>query len=66
MDGSLHLGTCSWKYESWRGVVYSDAPHPDTVADYAAAVPPDFRFGVKMPNALTLERLKQRLAGKQP
>jgi len=22
----LRVGTCSWKYESWRGLVYSDTP----------------------------------------
>jgi len=87
MDATLHIGTCSWKYESWRGLVYSDAPHPNylaeyaqhydtveadqwfwslfgpdkvvlpqpkTVVEYAAAVPDGFRFGVKLPNALTL------------
>lgn len=84
---SLHIGTCSWKYPSWRGLVYSDAPHPNylaeyaqkydcvevdqwfwslfgpnkvvlpnpkVVAEYGAAVPDGFRFGVKMPNALTM------------
>jgi len=93
MVSTLHLGTCSWKYESWRGLVYSDAPHPDylaeyaqkydcveidqwfwslfgpnkvalpqpkTVAEYAAAVPEGFRFGVKMPNALTLTHFRQK------
>ena len=93
MDGNLHLGTCSWKYESWRGLVYSDAPHPDylaeysqkyacveidqwfwslfalgkvvlpqpkTVADYAAVVPEGFRFGIKMPNSLTLTHFRPK------
>lgn len=35
MGGDLHLGTCSWKYDSWRGLVYSDAPHPDYLAEYS-------------------------------
>lgn len=35
MDGDLHIGTCSWKYASWRGLVYSDAPHPNYLAEYA-------------------------------
>ena len=35
MSNDLHLGTCSWKYESWRGLVYSDAPHPDYLAEYS-------------------------------
>ena len=93
MTNTLHLGTCSWKYESWRGLVYSDAPHPDylaeysqryecveidqwfwslfgpnrvalphpkTVADYASVVPEGFRFGVKMPNALTLTHFRPK------
>jgi uncharacterized protein YecE (DUF72 family) len=81
----LHLGTCSWKYDSWRGLVYSDQPanylqeyarryncvevdqwfyslfkdkvvlpQPKVVAEYAASVPPEFRFGIKLPNALTM------------
>ncbi len=83
----LKFGTCSWKYDSWRGIVYSDAPKlnylaeyarhfdcvevdqwfwslfgpdqvrlpdPKLVAEYADAVPREFRFAVKMPNALTL------------
>ena len=87
----MHFGTCSWKYESWRGLVYSDAPHPNylaeyarkfdcveidqwfwslyapdkvvlpkrqTVLEYAAAVPTNFRFGIKMPNALTLSHFR--------
>ena len=83
---ALHIGTCSWKYPSWRGLVYSGEsanylqeyaqkydcvevdqwfwslygpdevvlPQPKAVAEYAAAVPDTFRFGVKMPNALTM------------
>lgn len=88
----LHSGTCSWKYPSWRGLVYSDAaspnylqeyaqhfdtvevdqwfwslygpdkvvlPQPKVVAEYAASVPDTFRFGVKMPNAITLTHYHQ-------
>ncbi len=85
MISPLHLGTCSWKYDSWRGLVYSDQPanylqeyarryncvevdqwfyslfkdkvvlpQPKVVAEYAASVPPEFRFGIKLPNALTM------------
>jgi uncharacterized protein YecE (DUF72 family) len=85
MTAALHLGTCSWKYDSWRGLVYSDQPvnylqeyarryncvevdqwywslfkdkvvlpQPKVVAEYAASVPPEFRFGIKLPNALTM------------
>jgi len=89
MNDLLHIGTCSWKFPSWRGVVYSDAPEnylgeyarnfacveidqwfwslfgtdqvvlpqSKVVAEYAAAVPDGFRFGVKLPNALTLTHL---------
>ena len=90
---TMHFGTCSWKYDSWRGLVYSDAPHlnhlaeyakkydcvevdqwfwslfePDKVVlpkrqvvlEYAASVPPGFRFGVKMPNALTMSHFHQK------
>ncbi len=91
-NDAIHLGTCSWKYESWRGLVYSDVPHPNylgeyaqkydsvevdqwfwslygpdkvvlpqpkVVAEYAAAVPDSFRFGIKLPNALTMTHFRQ-------
>jgi len=85
----LRVGTCSWKYDSWKGLIYD--PHKpyradDYLADYARrlnsvevdqwfwslfsgsarlpdqrlvksygeAVPDDFVFSVKAPNALTL------------
>ncbi|OHD72593.1 MAG: hypothetical protein A2177_04640 [Spirochaetes bacterium RBG_13_68_11] len=76
----LRMGSCSWKYPSWAGLVYSRAegidylaeyarkystvevdqwfwtlkPSPSDVERYRAAVPEDFRFTVKAPNALTL------------
>lgn len=85
----LRLGTCSWKYDSWKGLVYDRGktyrpgeyladyarhfnsveidqwfwslfpggmrlPDVRTVREYAAAVPDDFVFSVKAPNALTL------------
>lgn len=76
----LRVGTCSWKYPSWAGLVYSRAdgidylaeyaakyttvevdqwfwtlkPSPSDVERYHAAVPEDFRFTIKTPNALTL------------
>ncbi|NQU39484.1 MAG: DUF72 domain-containing protein [Lentisphaerae bacterium] len=88
---ALHIGTCSWKYPSWRGLVYSDTaspnylaeyaqqydcvevdqwfwslhgpdrvvlPKPQVVAEYAASVPDSFRFGIKMPNALTMTHFR--------
>ncbi|HOX19208.1 MAG TPA: DUF72 domain-containing protein [Spirochaetales bacterium] len=95
--GTIRLGTCSWKYPSWEGLVYSsrepadflaeysekyDAvevdqwfwslgkggkaalPRPETVREYDAATPPDFRFVAKCPNALTLTRPYARGAAK--
>ncbi|MBN1446404.1 MAG: DUF72 domain-containing protein [Bacteroidetes bacterium] len=83
----LRIGTCSWKYPSWEGLVYSapkgidylaeyaekydtveidqwfwslhgpgkiTLPRPETVREYAASVPPSFRFSVKVPNSITL------------
>jgi len=82
----LHIGTCSWKYDSWRGLVYPDEtsnyleaysrryrtvevdqwfwslfdgdtavlPKPGVVQEYAASVPADFIFCVKVPNSITL------------
>ena len=85
--GELRIGTCSWKYPSWSGLVYSAPkdinyleeyarkydtvevdqwfwslfpgavvrlPNPADVAQYAASVPRDFKFTVKVPNSVTL------------
>jgi uncharacterized protein YecE (DUF72 family) len=93
MNPQFRIGTCSWKYDSWRGLVYSDAarppylreyaqkydcvevdqwfwslygpdkvvlPKPAIVREYAASVPDAFRFGIKMPNALTLSHFRQQ------
>jgi uncharacterized protein YecE (DUF72 family) len=87
MNSLFHIGACSWKFDAWRGLVYSDAaganylaeyarkydcvevdqwfwslfgpdkvvlPSARTVEEYATSVPAGFRFGVKLPNALTL------------
>ena len=87
VNSQLHIGTCSWKFDAWRGIVYSGPPGANllaeysqkldcvevdqwfwslfgpekvvlpqtgTVAGYAASVPDGFKFGVKLPNALTL------------
>lgn len=32
----LRIGTCSWKYDSWRGLVYSDRPTLNHLEEYAA------------------------------
>ena len=86
-DNLLRLGTCSWKYSSWKGLVYSKArpanylqeycshystvevdqwfwslfagntvvlPKADVVREYLLSVPDDFKFGVKVPNSITL------------
>jgi uncharacterized protein YecE (DUF72 family) len=75
----IRVGTCSWKYPSWKGLVYSretgidylaeyarkystvevdqwfwTLPDRTTAAEYAAATPENFRFTVKLPNALSL------------
>ena len=34
-------------------------PQPKTVSEYAASVPETFRFGIKMPNALTMTHFRQ-------
>lgn len=90
---TIRIGTCSWKYASWEGLVYSAAkginfleeyaarydtvevdqwfwslhgpgkitlPRADTVREYAAAVPRDFRFTVKAPDSLTLTHFRQK------
>lgn len=83
---SIRIGTCSWKYDSWKGLVYSDSvgkdylseysqqykivevdqwfwslfgdkivmPKPEVVAEYVTSVSKDFRFSIKVPNAITL------------
>lgn len=83
----FNIGTCSWKYDSWAGLVYSKKkpvnylqeysqhystvevdqwfwslftgdkvvlPKPAVVKEYVSSVPDDFKFGVKVPNAITL------------
>ncbi|MBU1344500.1 MAG: DUF72 domain-containing protein [Proteobacteria bacterium] len=83
---NIRIGTCSWKYDSWKGLLYSDdvgknylseyskhfsivevdqwfwglfgdkivMPKPEVVSEYVASVPKDFRFSIKVPNAITL------------
>jgi len=84
---SVKIGTCSWKYPSWKGIIYSKdvgcnylkeyaghfntveidqwfwslfpgdkivLPKPEVVENYIKSVPSDFRFSVKVPNAITL------------
>jgi len=89
----LRIGTCSWKYPSWEGLVYSapkginyleeyakqydtveidqwfwslhgpgkiSMPREDTVREYAASVPDDFCFSVKVPNSISLSHFYRR------
>jgi uncharacterized protein YecE (DUF72 family) len=90
VNPQLHIGACSWKFDAWRGLVYSgepsdylteyaqhfdcveidqwywslfgadkvSLPQPKAVAGYAQSVPAGFRFGVKLPDALTLTHLR--------
>jgi len=93
---SIRIGTCSWKYDSWKGLVYSEdvgkyylkeysqhyniveidqwfwslfgdkvvMPKPEVVQEYVESVPKDFRFSIKVPNAITLTH--QYTKGKAP
>ena len=41
LRGLLRLGTCSWKYDSWKGLIYDPAKRyrpNDYLADYAKAL----------------------------
>jgi len=63
----LRIGTCSWKYDSWKGLVYREGASykgADYLADYAkllGAVEVDqwfwslFPAGAKLPEARTVE-----------
>lgn len=33
---ALHIGTCSWKYDSWRGLVYSDSKKINYLQEYSS------------------------------
>lgn len=99
MQHALHLGTCSWKFKDWRGIIYADTapeaylaeyarhfgcveidqwfwslfapgkvalPKPGDVSRYATDTPPDFRFGVKLPNAVTLTHYRAANASTTP
>lgn len=35
MSAKIHIGTCSWKYDSWQGLVYSDKPDLNHLEEYA-------------------------------
>jgi uncharacterized protein YecE (DUF72 family) len=63
----FRIGTCSWKYNSWQGLVYSDKPYGpyDYLEDYAKifnTVEVDqwfwslFPQGTRLPDVRTVER----------
>jgi len=91
--GEIKLGTCSWKYNSWRGLVYPEKkqinyleeyskqfntveidqwfwslfpndkvllPDNNLVAEYNKSVEEDFRFTIKLPNAISLTHHYQK------
>lgn len=33
--GALRIGTCSWKYDSWKGIVYSSKPKLNYLEEYS-------------------------------
>lgn len=35
MPGTLHIGTCSWKYPSWEGLVYNSKKPENFLREYA-------------------------------
>lgn len=90
---NLKIGTCSWKYDSWRNLLYSQneninylqeysqkyntveidqwfwslhdvdkvtLPAKHVVEEYAASVPDDFTFSIKVPNSITLTHFYNR------
>lgn len=90
---AIKLGTCSWKYDSWRGLVYPEKkqinyleeyskqlntveidqwfwslfpndkvllPDNNLVKEYSKSVGEDFRFTIKLPNAISLTHHYQK------
>ncbi len=86
-NNNIYLGTCSWKYDSWKGLVYPESgkfnflkeyskhfntveidqwfwslhsenkitlPKEKDVEEYAASIPDNFKFSIKIPNSITL------------
>ena len=35
MSGKVRIGTCSWKYDAWRGLVYSEKDKINYLEEYA-------------------------------
>ena len=73
LAGRLRIGTCSWKYDSWKGLVYDPERRyhaDDYLADYAThftTVEVDqwfwslFPTGVKLPDPDTVRRYADRV-----
>ncbi len=70
--GSLRIGTCSWKYPSWSGIVYSRPAGIDYLAEYArrySTVEVDqwfwslFGARVKLPDARDVEAYRAAVDG---
>ena len=67
LSPNLHLGTCSWKYDDWKGLIYDPAQKyspNDYLKDYAqyySTVEIDewfwslFPTGIKLPNPETVK-----------
>ncbi|GAB6193968.1 hypothetical protein JCM39068_37200 [Desulfocastanea catecholica] len=34
-EKQLHIGTCSWKYDSWRGLVYPEGKEINYLQEYS-------------------------------
>lgn len=34
-DNHLHIGTCSWKYDSWQGIVYPESKPFNYLEEYS-------------------------------
>jgi uncharacterized protein YecE (DUF72 family) len=97
----LRIGTCSWKYDSWKSIVYPDKqkfnyleeyakhfttvevdqwfwslyepkkvllPDENVVNEYSNSVTDNFKFTIKIPNAITLTHFynKNKTDGLKP
>lgn len=95
-DRRIYLGTSSWKYEGWKGILYAHEyptdkafkegcleeyaraypcvgvdhtyyawPTPAAFGRYVAQTPPEFRFGLKVTDRITVFQFpRQRRYGK--
>ena len=64
---TLHIGTCSWKYDTWKGIIYPDKENLNYLEEYAKrykTVEIDEWFWslfkiVKLPDKNTVEKYKE-------